>query len=188
MKRVIFAIMMIVFLFAVCSCDGIGMEQPIVTTEVTTEVIDTTPPPYDPTASPIELSPDEEIEIIRNFILYSSSTKSENDYKVRCFGAENGAYAVFVEPVGYTPIEFEDYLEKPYSTPVTREYFGSSEFDFWYEIGDPLIIYKDGEFYRLRNALETGIVTGAFLSEVNDRYKAANPGFYDNNTNYGYGY
>ena len=43
MKRVIFA-MMIVCLLAVCSCDGIGMDQPI----VTTEVIDTTPPPYDP--------------------------------------------------------------------------------------------------------------------------------------------
>ena len=162
-------------LFLFCSCDGIGWDQPV----VTTEVIDTTPPPYDPTASPIELTPDEESEIIRSFIIYSASNLPEESYKVRCFGAEEGAYAVFVEPVGYTPIEFEDYIEKPYSTPMTREYFGSSSFDFWYEIGDPLIIYKDGEFYRLRKALETGIVTGAFLREVNDRYIAVNPGFYD---------
>ena len=133
------------------------------------------------TASPIELTPEEETEIIRNFILYSSSTLSEDSYKVRCFGAENGAYAVFVEPDGYSHIDFEDYLEKPYSTPMTRESFGSSDFDFWYEIGDPFLIYKDGEFYRLRKAWETGIITGAFLSEVNDRYKTANPGFYDYN-------
>jgi hypothetical protein len=163
------------------SCDGIGMDQPIVTTEVTAEVIDTAPPLYDPTASPIELTPEEETEIIRNFILYASSTLSEDSYKVRCFGAEDGAYAVFVAPIGYSHIEFEDYLEKPYSSPMTREYFGSSDFDFWYEIGDPFLIYKDGEFYRLRKAWETGVVTGAFLREVNDRYKAANPGFYDYN-------
>ena len=161
--------------FVFLSCDGIGDAPPV----VTTEAIDTTPLPYDPTASPIELTPEEETEIIRNFILYSSSTLSEDSYTVRCFGAEDGAYAVFVEPDGYSHIDFEDYLEKPYSSPMTREYFGSSDFDFWYEIGDPFLIYKDGEFYRLRKAWETGIITGAFLSEVNDRYKAANPGFYE---------
>jgi hypothetical protein len=68
-----------------------------------------------------------------------------------------------------------NYEQKPLSS------YGLYSDYFWYEIGDPFLIYKDGEFYRLRKAWETGIITGAFLSEVNDRYKAANPGFYDYN-------
>ena len=175
MKRIAVLMILVILCGLFCSCDGIGLDQPV----VTTEVIDTTPPLYDPTASPVELSPDEETAIIRNCILYSASSFSEENFKVRCFGSENGAYAVFVEPLGYSHVEFEDFLEKPYSTPMTREYFGSSQFDFWYEIGDPLLIYKDGDFYRLREALDKQIVSGAFLSDVNDLYKAANPGFYD---------
>ena len=156
-------------LFLFCSCDGIGWDQPV----VTTEVIDTTPPPYDPTASPIELTPEEESEIIRSFIIYSASNLPEESYKVRCFGSENGAYAVFVELVGYVPIDYEDFLEDPNNTPMTRDY------DFWYEIGDPLMIYKDGKFYRLRELSGQNIVTGDFLNEVYELYKTVNPGFYD---------
>ncbi len=156
-------------LFLLCSCEGIGYDPPA----VTTEVIDTTPPLYDPTASPVELLPEEESEIIRNYIIYKESNRPETDYKVRCFGSENGAYAVFVELVGYVPIDYEDFLEAPNNTPMTRDY------DFWYEIGDPLMIYKDGKFYRLRELSGQNIVTGDFLNEVYELYKTVNPGFYD---------
>ena len=183
-KMIVFLLVIALILLMLCACEDIGSDPPV----VTTEVIDTTTPLYDPTASPIELTWEEESEILRNFVFRSTSNLSEENYKVRCFGAEDGAYAVFVETVGYVPIEFEDYLEKPYSTPMTREHFEDSSFDFWYEIGNPLIIYKDGKFYSLSEALGSGIVTRTFLKEVNDRYKAVNPGFYDNNYNYGYGY
>ncbi len=157
------------------SCEGIGDDPPI----VTTEQIETEPLLYDPNASPIELTANEESEIINAFIALYESSISVSDYRIRCFGARDGAYAVFVELNGRTPVDFEDWLEDPYDTPMTREYFGSTSFDFWYEIGNPLLIYKDGEFYRLCEAFEKNIVSGAFLNEVNDLYKSANAGFYD---------
>lgn len=136
--------------FLFCSCDGIGWDQPV----VTTEVIDTTPPPYDPTASPVELTPEEEKEIIDTFI-HNANRDETRDYSVRCFWKSENAYAALIDG--------EDVI-----ATETQEIINGYRFD--YPEIKVINVYCLGRVYALTSALDNGIITDDDLRIIYENY------------------
>ena len=136
--------------FLFCSCDGIGWDQPV----VTTEVIDTTPPPYDPTASPVELTPEEEKEIIDTFI-HNANRDETRDYSVRCFWKSENAYAALIDG--------EDVI-----ATETQEIINGFRFD--YPELKVINVYCMGRVYALTSALDNGIITDDDLRIIYENY------------------
>ena len=136
--------------FLFCSCDGIGWDQPV----VTTEVIDTTPTPYDPTASPVELTPEEEKEIIDTFI-HNANRDETRDYSVRCFWKSENAYAALIDG--------EDVI-----ATETQEIINGYRFD--YPEIKVINVYCLGRVYALTSALDNGIITDDDLRIIYENY------------------
>ena len=182
MKRTMALFLLIAFSVTMISCANTeeGYEP-----EVGNTVEEETESPLFSISSEVMLTPEEEREII---LAYAHRTNDfapdESQYVVYCFAVstddENGkAYAVVVERPGYERIDFDSYFAEPYDYPITREYFDSyGYYDFWFDMRAPLLIYKNGEFYGMRESLKESVVNHGFLSEVNEIYISLNEAFY----------
>ena len=150
MKRISVLMILVILCGLFCSCDGIGLDQPV----VTTEVIDTTPLLYDPTASPVELTPEEEKEIIDTFI-QNANRDETRDYSVRCFWKSENAYAALIDG--------EDVI-----ATETQEIINGYRFD--YPEIKVINVYCLGRVYALTSALDNGIITDDDLRIIYENY------------------
>ena len=107
---------------------------------------------YDDTyKSPIELTSDEIREIAWEYI--DSEKDLKYQYGVRCFGKfENGAYAVMVDG--------------PYFYTQALETERVAGYEFHYNNGQKIKIYKDGVFYSMNEAYFMGIISESDVASI----------------------
>lgn len=182
MKRILALFVLLAFSIVMISCanteEGFEPEAGNIDTEETES-------PLFSADSIVKLTPKEESEIILAYAhRINDSAPDESQYTVYCFAVSDSdeygkAYAVLVERPGYEQIDFESYFAEPYDYPITREYFDSyGYYDFWFDMRAPLLIYKEGEFYGMRESLQKSVVNNGFLREVNEIYRSLNEDFY----------
>lgn len=105
-----------------------------------------------------------EREIIAAVIAAHSDYKyplNEEDFSLRCFGAFDGVYVLFVDCTMWN-----------YTADVTQVIIDGVE--FVYGSGQRLQVYKDGGFYSLTEAFENGILSHDELLTVQKNYTNRN--------------
>lgn len=120
------------------------------------------------TKSPVVLEDAIKREIIAAFVEAHKNDKyplSEEEISLRCFGAFDGAYVLFVDVKGLD-----------YDTAIWKEVVADSE--FMYSNGQRLTVYFDGSFYTLIEAYENGILSSENLQTAQWNYNLSHNGLH----------
>lgn len=136
MKKIIAVLLVAVGLLALCACQSEG-------------------------AGANSFSKEKQQEIITAFIAENSDAKyplKKEDISLRCYGAFDGAYVLFVDVVGWN-----------YTMAIETDVIAGVE--FVYSSGQKMTVYYSGKFYTLSEAYDRGVLSLASLRAVQKSYK-----------------
>lgn len=111
--------------------------------------------------APTDLDEAVEGEIIDAFVAVHSQDSypvTEDEVSLRCYGAFDGVYVLFVDVSGWA-----------YTMAIKNEVIAGVK--FVYSCGQTLTVYADGAFYSLSEAYENKILSRQDLKAVQRNYK-----------------